>query len=66
MQRADALCYSVIEGTITDGLSEPGRNLLPSGRGRMVNEFAHRAKELSDIPDEVLPEDEANEEGGQP
>jgi len=32
----------------------------------MVNEFAHRAKELSDIPYEVLPEDEANEEGGQP
>ena len=25
-------------------------------------EFAHRAEELSDIPDEVLPEDEANEE----
>ena len=32
----------------------------------MVNEFAHRAKELSDIPDEVLLENEANEEGEQP
>jgi transcriptional regulator with XRE-family HTH domain len=39
---------------------------LSIGFGLSFPEFAHRVEELSDIPDEVLLENEANEEGEQP
>ena len=39
---------------------------LSIGFGLSFPEFAHRAEELSDIPDEVLLENEANEEEEQP